>query len=237
MLVLGELLDQRRVRVDTRRRDDGRHVALGAAVRADAARRTRLVVGGVECDAVDAETVRDVVGELAPPAPHERVVQIEEHGVHGREPTGPGPCAQRARGPLSLHDERMDVQDVLVRSLGEAHDRFVENVRDVAIEQALDVGRRLPVHPRHREARGGVERRVPLVRVRVRAQTLGCDGLARGGSATGSTPRRRTSTRSVHGSSERSSGGCDPCGTSRILRSLAAFTGASGSRSPTSSSP
>lgn len=32
----------------------------------------------------------------------------------------------------------MDVHTVLARSLGEAHDRFVENVRDVSIEQALD---------------------------------------------------------------------------------------------------
>jgi hypothetical protein len=32
----------------------------------------------------------------------------------------------------------MDAQSVLIRSLVEAHDRFVENVRDISIERALD---------------------------------------------------------------------------------------------------
>ena len=78
------------------RLDDRGHVALGAPVGADAPRRPGQLVGAEELGLVDAELGRDAVGELPPAGPGDRVVEIEQDGIHA---TRIGPGAQSAQRP------------------------------------------------------------------------------------------------------------------------------------------
>ena len=106
-LVVRQLPDQGGIGLHARGIYDRRHVAFVAAVRPDAPRRPGPVVGGVQRGAFDAQAIGDMIGELAPAAPHERVVQVEQHGPgHAGEGTARS-FGQDPAGPLADHSSDM----------------------------------------------------------------------------------------------------------------------------------
>ena len=84
-LQLDQLVDQRLVERDAGRAQDRRHVAIHAAELADAPGRTRLLERLLEPDGLHAvaDPFGDRVAQTEPFAPHDRVVEIEQHGGVG----------------------------------------------------------------------------------------------------------------------------------------------------------